>query len=102
MGLGAEWTRQLNKPITGLVFAYTDFGNSENVGQALSVLSFLELRLFPGHTNRWNFHAGLGGSYMNKQYDPQINPNNKSISTKINWSLRSFYSIVFLPRITLI
>lgn len=90
MGLGAEWTRQLNKPLTGLVFAYTDFGNSENVGQALSVLSFLELRLFPGHTNRWNFHAGLGGSYMNKQYDPQINPNNKAISTKINWSLRSF------------
>lgn len=27
---------------------------------------------------------------MNKQYDPETNPNNKAISTKINWSFRSF------------
>lgn len=95
-GYGAEWTRQLNKPTTGMFFAYTDFGNSENIGQALSLLSFIEFRLFPKHSEKWKFHSALGGSYMNRQYDEVSNPNNKAISTKINWSFRSFlyYSLV--------
>lgn len=97
-GIGAEWTRQLNKPKTGVVLAYSDFGNSEKVGQALSFLSFLELRLFPRQTDRWIFHSALGGSYMNTQYDKVLNPNNKAISTKINWSFRSFIYYSLLER----
>jgi Lipid A 3-O-deacylase (PagL) len=45
---------------------------------------------------RWHFLMGVGGSYMDTQYNLETNPFNKAITTKLNMSLRAFmYYTVF-------
>jgi len=91
-----EWTRRLNQPTTGILIGITDFGNTESIGQAITLMPYLEMRLFPKKTNRWNLLTGYGLSYMNRQFDPVSNPFNKGISTKLNWSFRSLLYYDFL------
>ncbi|MBT8252507.1 MAG: deacylase [Flavobacteriaceae bacterium] len=86
-----EWASRLNFPKTGLALAFIDFGNSEKVGQAFTVLPFAEFKWLP----RFYLNVGMGVSYMNTLYDEVSNPFNKAITTNLNWSFRSFlyYSV---------
>ncbi len=82
----AEWTYRLKKPKTGILLAIIDFGNSDKVGQAFSLIPYGEIPLF----RKWSLNVGMGVSYMNTLYDPETNPFNEGITTKLNWSYRSF------------
>ena len=81
-----EWSKQLNYPKTGLSFGFTDYGNSEKLGQSFSLMPFAEFKIF----KRWNLHSGIGISYMNTKYDEVKNPYNQAITTHLNWSFRAF------------
>jgi hypothetical protein len=94
----SEWTNQLNKPRTGLSLAYIDFGNSEALGHAVSLMPFLELDLFPKKTERLDFLMSYGASYMNRTYDAETNPFNHAITTHLNWSFRTFIYYDFIQR----
>ncbi|MCA0154380.1 acyloxyacyl hydrolase [Winogradskyella vincentii] len=85
-----EWAARLNYPKTGISIGYTDFGNSEKVGQAISLLPFIEFSLLKKRIPNLNVHVGFGASYTNTQYDEVNNPFNRAITTDINWSFRSF------------
>ncbi|RED42141.1 lipid A 3-O-deacylase PagL [Winogradskyella eximia] len=85
-----EWAARLNYPKTGISFGYTDFGNSEKVGQAYSILPFIEFSILKSHIEGLNLQIGFGSSYMNTQYEEISNEFNRAITTKINWSFRSF------------
>lgn len=85
-----NWAEQLGFPKTGLSIAYTNFGNSEFIGNAYSLLPFIEFGLFQKKTKKINLQVGLGMSYIDKQYNITTNPLNKAISTKLNWSFKSF------------
>ena len=89
-----EWAYRLNRPRTGLSLGYTDFGNSQSLGSTVTLLSFLEFKLF----KKKNLQAqiGLGGSYFNRQFDMEANFFNRAVSTDFTWSFRSFFYYTFL------
>jgi hypothetical protein len=87
---GKEWAARLNYPKTGLSLGYTDFGNSNKVGHAYTLMPFIEFSILRRYTSGLNLQLGLGGSYMDTQFNAKTNPFNRAITTKINWSFRSF------------
>jgi len=86
-----EWAARLNYPKTGISLGYTDFGNSTKVGHAYSILPFIEFSILKKQINGLNLQIGFGSSYMDTQYDIITNAFNRAITTKINWSFRSFF-----------
>lgn len=85
-----EWASRLNYPKTGISFGYTDFGNQNNIGHAYSILPFIEFSILNKHIEGLNLQIGFGSSYMDTTYDAITNEFNRAITTKINWSFRSF------------
>lgn len=85
-----EWAARLKFPKTGLSFGYTDFGNAEKVGRAYTIMPFMEFSILQQRIPGLNLQIGFGASYADTQYDSIANPFNRAITTKINWSFRSF------------
>ena len=71
----------------GLSFSYTNFGNPDVLGNAYSMVFFLE----PFITYRKNLHvsfrAGAGVAYMDNIYDEIENPTNLFYSTSFSFPL---------------
>lgn len=94
-----EWAARLNYPKTGISIGYTNFGNSEKIGHAYSILPFIEFAVFEKRLQGLNLHIGFGSSYMDTQYDSITNAFNRAVTTKVNWSFRSFiYYDIFKTR----
>ena len=91
-----EWAYRLNFPKTGVTFSYVDYGNSEKIGTAFSIIPFLDFKVFSKFTNKMNLKIGLGASYFNKIYNEVDNPYNKAISMHYNWAFRSnfYYNLI--------
>ncbi|MCA0133776.1 acyloxyacyl hydrolase [Winogradskyella alexanderae] len=85
-----EWAARLNYPKTGIALGYTDFGNSDKIGQAISLYPFIEFAILRKATPNLNLQIGIGASYTNTQFDAIENPFNRAITTDLNWSFRSF------------
>lgn len=88
-----EWAQRLNKPRTGISIGVTDFGNTKQLGYAVSVLPFME---FPVTKNLpLSIYVGTGTSYFNKIYNASENRNNKAVSSHFTWAFRlfSYYQI---------
>ncbi|MFK7781655.1 acyloxyacyl hydrolase [Psychroserpens sp.] len=83
-----EWAKRLKYPRTGLSIGYTDFGNNDKLGQAFSLLPFIEFNAFK--KERFKVHIGTGVSYFNTQYDFEDNFFNMAVSTDLTWSFRLF------------
>lgn len=94
-----EWAYRLKYPKTGVSLGIVDFGNIEKLGLAYTIMPFMEFGLFRKKTQRWNLNIGIGGSFMNTQYDAITNPFNQAIATKLNWSFKSFiyYDVLKKP-----
>ncbi|PVW12329.1 acyloxyacyl hydrolase [Marixanthomonas spongiae] len=88
-----EWAHRLKGPRTGISIGYTDFGNTENLGSAISVLPFIEFNAFK--SKKLTIQVGTGASYFTKKYDPITNPNNEAVTTDFTWSFKLFshYSV---------
>ncbi len=84
----ALWVKILKAPTIGISLGITDFGNPKELGYAVSVLPFIEFPLFK--SKHFKVHFGTGISYINPTYSSDNNPNNKAISTPINWAFRAF------------
>ncbi len=85
-----RWAKELKYPKTGISFGISDFGNLDKIGIAYTVMPFIEIGLFKKRSDRWNVSFGMGGAYISEQYNPDTNPFNLAVTTKINWSFRSF------------
>ena len=86
-----EWAARLNYPRTGISFSYTDFGNSDKVGHAYTLTPFAEFSILKKKIKGLHLQVGIGGSYMDTQYNISTNAFNRAITTKVNWSFRSFF-----------
>ncbi|GAB5400335.1 MAG: hypothetical protein Aureis2KO_19200 [Aureisphaera sp.] len=84
-----EWARRLKGPRTGLSLSYTDFGNKDSLGSAITFMPIIEFNAFG--KKDLSVQVGMGGSYFNKIYDPVTNPNNQGITTDLVWSFRTFF-----------
>ncbi len=89
--IGEQWTMGLSRPKTGISLGVTDFGNTEKVGFAYSIMPFIEVGLFRKKSDRWNLNVGMGASYIDTKFDENTNPFNKAVTTQFNWSFRSFF-----------
>ena len=98
-----EWAYRLKYPTTGMSFAITDYANKEYIGYSASMMPFIEFGMFKKKIKGLNFNVSLGVSYFTKSYtgttfslNNPIENNNNAISTKVTWSLKSFFYYDFL------
>ena len=94
-----EWARRLKGPRTGISVGYTDFGNTDSLGGAFTIQPFIEFNSFG--SRHFTTQVGTGMSLFTKKYDPETNPNNRAVSTDINWSFRLFMHYRFLSSETI-
>ena len=85
-----EWAKRLNNPRTGIAIGYTDFGNLEKIGYALTIAPYLEIKPFVKKNESWKLKSALGISYMSEQFDSITNPKNLAVSSDFKWSFRTF------------
>lgn len=83
-----EWLHRLKVQRTGISLGYADLGNKNELGSAISVLSFLEFN--PIKKKSLKIYLGIGASYFSKKYDSIFNTKNKAVSTDITWAFRVF------------
>jgi hypothetical protein len=91
-----EWAGQLHFPRTGISVSYSDFGNKERIGSAISVMPFLDFPVFRKWSNRMSANIGIGASYFDVIYDLNSNITNQAISTHFTWAFRSNLRYDFL------
>jgi hypothetical protein len=84
-----EWAQRLKGPTTGLSLGISDFGNKESLGNAITLMPFIEFNAL--RMKRLKIKFGMGGSYFTEKYDPITNPNNQGITTDLVWSFQSFF-----------
>lgn len=91
-----EWAYRLNFPKTGLSISYVDYGNLDKVGTALTIMPFIDFKVFANFSSKMNLKIGLGGSCFNRIYDKITNPYNKGISLNYTWAFRAnlYYKIL--------
>ncbi|NND63933.1 MAG: deacylase [Flavobacteriaceae bacterium] len=89
-----EWARRLKGPKTGITLGFTNFGNKDSLGGAITVMPFIEFNIFK--SRRLFSHVGMGGSYFTEIYDEVNNPRNQAVSTELTWSFRSYLYYEFL------
>ncbi len=83
-----SWAQELNKPTTGISLGITDFGNTDDLGYAISLLPFIEFKAFK--QERLSVLASMGISYFNKKYNSHTNFSNKAVTTDLTWCVRFF------------
>lgn len=85
-----KWSNTINLSTTGIAAFYSSIGNNKVVGNAISVLPFIEINLNKQETFSTKF--GLGASYFTKKYHPLNNALNTAVSTDFTWAfLTSIY-----------
>lgn len=89
-----QWARELNGPRTGLSLGFTDFGQRDSLGYALTALTFIEYQAFG--SERWNLLTGIGASYFTQKYDPENNPLNRAVTTNVTWAFRMYLHYTLL------
>lgn len=89
-----EWAQRLKRLRTGISVGYTNFGNSESLGSAYSLVPFVEFNVFK--KKRLTTQIGIGVSYFTNEYDFETNFFNRAVSTDFTWSFKAFMHYNFL------
>lgn len=85
-----HWVSFYHYPSTGIAFSYTDLGNPHIYGQSVSIVPYFILKTSKIRQKSWDFKLGLGGSYFNKHYDAELDPENLVIGSRYNWEFQLF------------
>jgi Lipid A 3-O-deacylase (PagL) len=80
-------------PRVGLSFFYTNFDNRAILGNAYSLLPYLEPYFRADKRLNFSFRLGMGVSYLNNVYDPSRNPLNLFYSSPISFLLMANISV---------
>ncbi len=62
-----EWAQRFDGPVTGVSFGISDFGNLDSLGVAITVMPYVEFKVFG--SNRFTSNIGLGASYFTEKYE---------------------------------
>ncbi len=89
-----EWAQRTKGPKTGISLGYSNYGNNDSLGSAITLMPFIEFNAFT--IERLKIQVGLGGSYFTKKYHPVTNKNNRGVSTDITWSFTTFMHYQFI------
>jgi Lipid A 3-O-deacylase (PagL) len=86
-----EWAYRLGYPKTGIALGVVDYGNTEFLGQAYTLLPNIEFNILGRSRRSFTMNVGLGTSFFNKKFDPQENPLNQAVSTDFTWTFRLIF-----------
>lgn len=70
---------------SGVSFNYVDFGNKQELGNALAAVLFIEPYLSFNKRAYFSFRAGVGPAYLNQVYDKETNPDNLFFSMHLSY-----------------
>lgn len=92
------WSVFYNYPSVGLTFSKTSFGNDEILGNAYTLMPFLDLNFSRKLKHALHLKLGLGASYFTNHYDKVENPTNKAIGSTFTWTFQSTLHYTFFIR----
>ncbi|TVQ88862.1 MAG: hypothetical protein EA393_08145, partial [Bacteroidetes bacterium] len=81
---GESSSESINRPKLGAGYFFSNLGNHEVLGNIHSLYMSI---LYPVYTGRLSveFNSNLGIGYATKPHDPENNPNNKAIGSRLNF-----------------
>lgn len=82
------WEVKYRYPQIGFAFSYYNYGVPDELGEAVSLTSYLDNVLLQGRKNSLRFNLGTGLVYSSRHYEPVTNEANKAIGNSISFSLR--------------
>ncbi len=80
-------------PRVGLSFFYTNFDNRIILGDAFSVMPYIEPHFRADKKLNFSFRFGLGASYLSNVYDAATNPRNLFYSSPVSFLLMANLSV---------
>lgn len=83
-----EWERAYKHPQIGYAVAYYNYGVPGELGEAVSLTTYLDNLLVQGPKSSLRFNIGTGLVYSSRHYTPITNELNKAIGSKLAFSLR--------------
>jgi len=92
------WSVFYNYPSVGVTLSKTSFGNDRVLGNAYTLMPFLDLNFSKKLKNSIHLKLGLGASYFTNHYDKVENPNNKAIGSTFTWTFQSTLNYTFFIR----
>jgi hypothetical protein len=78
-----DWHRHYNFPLVGFKLNYADYGNPV-LGKGISLLPFLQIKLFTSKNTQGFFSYATGLAYLTKHYDRITDSTNNVIGSAIN------------------
>ena len=75
-------------PNIGLLWMYTDLGNTELLGHSYALIPYVSFPIFGKHWKGSRLKFGLGGAYFDTRFDPEANFFNQAVTTDITWAFR--------------
>lgn len=97
VGRGEEdWHHLYRFPSSGLLFSYTDFGNSQTLGSKFTLANYIKFPIL--HSQRgFQLHVRLamGLSYLQKPFDPVNNSRNLAIGSHLNAFVQGMVGISY-------
>lgn len=79
------WTNVYKMPVRGVSLMFQDFGNSQVLGQGISLFGHTSFPIVQGEKFGFlDFRLGTGVAFVTKRYDNELNPKNNAIGSYIN------------------
>ncbi|WP_181885146.1 acyloxyacyl hydrolase [Pontibacter diazotrophicus] len=83
-----EWERHFNYPQIGYALAYYNYGVPDELGEAVTLTTYLDNAIIEGRKGSLRFNVGTGLVYSTRHYVPITNEQNKAIGSALAFSLR--------------
>lgn len=79
-----KWEQEYNRPIYGIQLKYSDLGNSDELGQTISISPYFGFHSINKKNFHWYNKIGVGLLYSNTTFNINDNAFNKVIGSKFN------------------
>ncbi|WP_276497470.1 acyloxyacyl hydrolase [Pontibacter litorisediminis] len=83
-----NWERLYNHPQVGFALSYYNYGSPDELGEAVSLTTYLDNTLLQFKKSSLRLHLGTGLVYSTRQYTPETNERNVAIGSKFAFALR--------------
>lgn len=91
-----EWERRFKYPQIGYALSYYNYGVPDELGEAVSLTTYLDKAVIEGPNSSLRLNLGTGLAYSTRHYTPGTNEQNKAIGSALTFSLRGTVHYEFL------
>jgi hypothetical protein len=83
-----QWEQKFGLPKIGFALSYYNYGVPDELGEAVSLTSYLDKSILTWGRSSLNFNFGTGIVYSTRHYTPVSNEGNMAIGSKFTFALR--------------